>query len=271
MFKEVKLFFKEYPPKETATLTTPILILHGLFGSSKNWVSVSDFLSHYSKVYSLDLRNHGDSPHSSEHSLSAMAEDIKEFIEDRRLKKVILLGHSMGGLVSMTFALRYPEMVEDLIIQDIAPRDYEFKYEGELAVLRTDLSTFKNRQEIDSATSKFVTNPFIRNFLLMNLDRTESGGYRWKLNVEAISNSKNMFQSEFSGTDKQYSGKVIFIIGGDSEYFRTSDKIVCLEYFPNAKFETIPGGDHYIHFTKAEEFRKILTSFMDSIVSGSEK
>lgn len=267
----MKLFFKEYPPKETATITTPILILHGLFGSSKNWVSVSYFLSHYSKVYSLDLRNHGDSPHSSEHSLSAMAEDLKEFINDHGLKKVILLGHSMGGLVSMTFALRYPEMVENLIIQDIAPRDYEFKYEGELAVLRTDLSSFKNRQEIDSATSKFVKNPFIRNFLLMNLDRTESGEYRWKLNVDAISHSKNMFLSEFSGTDKKYSGKVMFIIGGISEYFQTSDKIVCLEYFPNAKFETIPGGDHYIHFTKAEEFRKILTTFMDSIVSGSEK
>ncbi|MGJ4788555.1 alpha/beta fold hydrolase [Leptospira koniambonensis] len=271
MFKEVKLFFKEYPAKETAKLTTPILILHGLFGSSKNWVSVSDFLSHYSKVYSLDLRNHGDSPHSTEHSLSLMAEDVKEFIEDHKLGRVILLGHSMGGLVAMTFALRHPEKVQDLIIQDIAPRDYEFKYEGELAVLRTDLSNFKNRQEIDSATSNFVTNPFIRNFLLMNLDRTESGQYRWKLNVDAISHSKNMFQAEFSGADKQYSGKVIFIIGGDSEYFHTSDKIVCLEYFPNSKFETIPGGDHYIHFTKAEEFRKILTAFMDSIVSDSGK
>ncbi|MCR1794324.1 MULTISPECIES: alpha/beta fold hydrolase [unclassified Leptospira] len=271
MFKEVKLFFKEYPPKETATLTTPILILHGLFGSSKNWVSVSDFLSQYSKVYSLDLRNHGDSPHSSEHSLSVMAEDIKEFLEDHGLEKVILLGHSMGGLVAMTFTLRYPEKVEDLIIQDIAPRDYDFKYEGELTLLRTDLSSFKNRQEIDSATSQFVTNPFIRNFLLMNLDRAESGQYRWKLNVDAISRSKNMFRSEFSGRLNQYSGKVIFIIGGDSEYFHTSDKIVCLEYFPNAMFETIPGGDHYIHFTKAEEFRKILASFMDSIVSGSEK
>lgn len=271
MFKEVKLFFKEYPPKETAILTTPILILHGLFGSSKNWVSVSEFLSNYSKVYSLDLRNHGDSPHSTEHSLSAMAEDVKEFIEDHGLNKVILLGHSMGGLVAMTFSLRYPEKVEDLIIQDIAPRDYEFEYEGELAVLRTDLSNFKNRQEIDAASSKYLSNPFIRNFLLMNLDRTESGQYRWKLNVDAISRSKNMFRSEFSGADRQYSGNVMFIIGGISEYFHTSDKIVCLEYFPNAKFETIPGGDHYIHFTKADEFRKILTEFMDSIVSGREK
>nr|WP_246048801.1 alpha/beta fold hydrolase [Leptospira sarikeiensis] len=263
----MKLFFKEHPAKEGSSLTTPIIILHGLFGSSKNWVTVSDFLSSYSKVYTLDLRNHGDSPHSPDHSLSLMAEDVKEFLDDHGLEKVILLGHSMGGLVAMTFALKYPDLVSDLIIQDISPRDYEFKYEGELAVFHTDLSSFKNRQEIDSVASQFVPNPFIRNFLLMNLDRMEDGKYRWKLNVEAIERSKRVFQSEFNDPNKTYPGKTLFVIGGDSEYFHPTDIEIASKYFPNAKFETIPGGDHYIHFTKAKEFQAILTSFMDSIVS----
>ncbi|TGJ99253.1 alpha/beta fold hydrolase [Leptospira semungkisensis] len=265
MLEEVKLSFKEYPAKETARFSFPILILHGLFGSSKNWVSVADFLSHYSHVFSLDLRNHGDSPHSSDHTLHSMSQDILEFLEDHNIPKAIILGHSMGGLVAMTFTLEHPERVETLVIQDIAPRDYPFNYDSELAVLRTDLSKYKTRQEIDQATSSFLPNPFIRNFLLMNLERTESGSYKWKLNVEGIASSRRMFQSQFPGNEKKYLGNVLFITGGSSEYFLKGDKEVAISYFPNARFETIPGGDHYIHFTKAQEYQRILTGFMDSL------
>lgn len=84
----------------------PIIVLHGLFGSSKNWLSVGDFLSQYADVYLLDLRNHGDSPHSSEHSIASMVEDIEVWVTKQKLEKPVILGHSMGGLVSMGFALK---------------------------------------------------------------------------------------------------------------------------------------------------------------------
>ncbi|WP_020198580.1 alpha/beta fold hydrolase [Leptospira interrogans] len=275
----------------------PIIVLHGLFGSSKNWLSVGDFLSQYADVYLLDLRNHGDSPHSSEHSIASMVEDIEvwvtkqklekpvilghssehsiaSMVEDievwvtkQKLEKPVILGHSMGGLVSMGFALKNPNILSLLFIEDIAPRNYPFHYESELLCLRTDVSSFKSRQEIDSALTKILPNAFIRNFLEMNLERLENnGGYRWKLNVEGVANSPRLFQDFFDKyTNYPYTGRTYFITGGVSEYFHKEDIEIARNFFPNSKFYLIPGGDHYIHFTKSFEFKKILESIFEKL------
>ncbi|KAA1267102.1 alpha/beta fold hydrolase [Leptospira interrogans] len=245
----------------------PIIVLHGLFGSSKNWLSVGDFLSQYADVYLLDLRNHGDSPHSSEHSIASMVEDIEVWVTKQKLKKPVILGHSMGGLVSMGFALKNPNILSLLFIEDIAPRNYPFHYESELLCLRTDVSSFKSRQEIDSALTKILPNAFIRNFLEMNLERLENnGGYRWKLNVEGVANSPRLFQDFFDKyTNYPYTGRTYFITGGVSEYFHKEDIEIARNFFPNSKFYLIPGGDHYIHFTKSFEFKKILESIFEKL------
>lgn len=242
----------------------PILVLHGLFGSSKNWLSVGDFLSLYSDVYLMDLRNHGDSPHSSEHSLASMVEDIEAWIAKTEIEKPVILGHSMGGLVSMGFALKNPNIPSLLFIEDIAPKDYPFHYESEIACLRTDVSGFKSRQEIDAALTKILPNAFIRNFLEMNLERTETGGYRWKLNTEGIAGSPRLLQDFFGRyTDQPYPGQTYFITGGASEYFRKEDMPIAKNFFPNSRFYGIPNGDHYIHFTKAAEFKRIVESIFE--------
>ncbi|EKR26149.1 alpha/beta hydrolase family protein [Leptospira interrogans serovar Bataviae str. L1111] len=245
----------------------PIIVLHGLFGSSKNWLSVGDFLSQYADVYLLDLRNHGDSPHSSEHSIASMVEDIEVWVTKQKLEKPVILGHSMGGLVSMGFALKNPNILSLLFIEDIAPRNYPFHYESELLCLRTDVSSFKSRQEIDSALTKILPNAFIRNFLEMNLERLENnGGYRWKLNVEGVANSPRLFQDFFDKyTNYPYTGRTYFITGGVSEYFHKEDIEMARNFFPNSKFYLIPGGDHYIHFTKSFEFKKILESIFEKL------
>lgn len=245
----------------------PIIVLHGLFGSSKNWLSVGDFLSQYADVYLLDLRNHGDSPHSSEHSIASMVEDIEVWVTKQKLKKPVILGHSMGGLVSMGFALKNQNILSLLFIEDIAPRNYPFHYESELLCLRTDVSSFKSRQEIDSALTKILPNAFIRNFLEMNLERLENnGGYRWKLNVEGVANSPRLFQDFFDKyTNYPYTGRTYFITGGVSEYFHKEDIEIARNFFPNSKFYLIPGGDHYIHFTKSFEFKKILESIFEKL------
>ncbi|EMN47615.1 alpha/beta hydrolase family protein [Leptospira interrogans str. L1207] len=245
----------------------PIIVLHGLFGSSKNWLSVGDFLSQYADVYLLDLRNHGDSPHSSEHSIASMVEDIEVWVTKQKLEKPVILGHSMGGLVSMGFALKNPNILSLLFIEDIAPRNYPFHYESELLCLRTDVSDFKSRQEIDSALTKILPNAFIRNFLEMNLERLENnGGYRWKLNVEGVANSPRLFQDFFDKyTNYPYTGRTYFITGGVSEYFHKEDIEIARNFFPNSKFYLIPGGDHYIHFTKSFEFKKILESIFEKL------
>ncbi|EMN52614.1 MULTISPECIES: alpha/beta fold hydrolase [Leptospira] len=245
----------------------PIIVLHGLFGSSKNWLSVGDFLSQYADVYLLDLRNHGDSPHSSEHSIASMVEDIEVWVTKQKLEKPVILGHSMGGLVSMGVALKNPNILSLLFIEDIAPRNYPFHYESELLCLRTDVSGFKSRQEIDSALTKILPNAFIRNFLEMNLERLENnGGYRWKLNVEGVANSPRLFQDFFDKyTNYPYTGRTYFITGGVSEYFHKEDIEIARNFFPNSKFYLIPGGDHYIHFTKSFEFKKILESIFEKL------
>ncbi|EJP05884.1 alpha/beta fold hydrolase [Leptospira interrogans] len=245
----------------------PIIVLHGLFGSSKNWLSVGGFLSQYADVYLLDLRNHGDSPHSSEHSIASMVEDIEVWVTKQKLEKPVILGHSMGGLVSMGFALKNPNILSLLFIEDIAPRNYPFHYESELLCLRTDVSSFKSRQEIDSALTKILPNAFIRNFLEMNLERLENnGGYRWKLNVEGVANSPRLFQDFFDKyTNYPYTGRTYFITGGVSEYFHKEDIEIARNFFPNSKFYLIPGGDHYIHFTKSFEFKKILESIFEKL------
>ncbi|EMJ96171.1 alpha/beta fold hydrolase [Leptospira alstonii] len=242
----------------------PILVLHGLFGSSKNWLSVGNFLSRYADVYLMDLRNHGDSPHSSQHSLASMVEDMETWITKRKIEKPAILGHSMGGLVAMGFALKNPNIPSLLFVEDIAPKDYPFHYESELACFRTDVSVFKSRQEIDSVLTKILPDPFIRNFLEMNLERLENGGYYWKLNVEGIASSPRLLQDFFSKYEKSpYSGKTYFITGQNSKYFLKEDIEVARNLFPNSKFYGIPGGDHYIHFTKASEFRKIVESIFE--------
>ncbi|AKP26043.1 Alpha/beta hydrolase [Leptospira interrogans serovar Manilae] len=245
----------------------PIIVLHGLFGSSKNWLSVGDFLSQYADVYLLDLRNHGDSPHSSEHSIASMVEDIEVWVTKQKLEKPVILGHSMGGLVSMGFALKNPNILSLLFIEDIAPKNYPFHYKSELLCLRTDVSSFKSRQEIDLALTKILPNAFIRNFLEMNLERLENnGGYRWKLNVEGVANSPRLFQDFFDKyTNYPYTGRTYFITGGVSEYFHKEDIEIARNFFPNSKFYLIPGGDHYIHFTKSFEFKKILESIFEKL------
>ncbi|TGM96389.1 alpha/beta fold hydrolase [Leptospira yasudae] len=242
----------------------PILVLHGLFGSSKNWLSVGDFLSRYSDVYLMDLRNHGDSPHSSEHSLASMVEDMEVWIAKNGIENPVILGHSMGGLVSMGFALKNPNIPSILLIEDIAPKDYPFHYESEMACLRTDVSGFNSRQEIDAALTKILPDAFVRNFLEMNLERREEGGYRWKLNVEGIAGSPRLLQDFFGRyANRPYQRQTYFITGGISEYFLEEDRPTARSFFPNSKFYEIPGGDHYMHFTKAAEFRRIVESILE--------
>ena len=100
----------------------PLLILHGLFGSSDNWTSIARQLSENHAVFLLDQRNHGKSPHTAEFGYAQMAADVREFLEDHGLKNIILIGHSMGGKVAMKLATEYPMRVKKLIVADIAPK-----------------------------------------------------------------------------------------------------------------------------------------------------
>lgn len=264
----VTLAYKFYPhvsDSQTKTLLTQtqfnFLILHGLFGSSKNWVSISKFLSEYGNVYSLDLRNHGDSPHVEDHSIPSMAQDIGEFIGQHGLKDVVLLGHSMGGLVSMYYDLTNPGVLKKLIIQDISPRAYPFVYEREIEAMSIPLDGLTSRVDIDTEMKKILPNDFIRQFLQMSLERNEDGSYRWKLNVPVLGSQRKLFDSSFSDLKPSFT-ETYFILGDSSEYIEESDLEKMNHYFPNSVVEKIAGGGHYIHYTHQEDYITLLAKFL---------
>lgn len=258
------LAHKFYPFESGHSPKYNFIILHGLFGSSKNWVTVSRYLSKFGNVYSLDLRNHGDSPHTAEHSIPLMAEDIYSFLQEKKLTNVILLGHSMGGLVSLYFDCMHPNLLSALIIQDIAPRSYPFIYDNEIASLSFPLQGYTSRSEIDSEMKKFVPDVFIRQFLQMSLDRNETGEYRWKMNVDVINHSRRVFENPFP---KVWDSKTpcLFLVGGDSEYISPSDKTLVEGCYPHVVWKVIPGGGHYIHYTHQDLYLDLLRDFIQNL------
>ncbi len=251
----MKLFFRKVEGSGN-----PIIILHGLFGSSKNWLTNAKKISDYGTIYLPDARNHGDSPHTETHDLQGMVDDLKELILAEGISKPTIIGHSMGGLVAGLFSIQNPDLIEKLIVIDIAPRSYEIHYKQEFDALNMDVSKYNSRQDIDQDMERILPDPFIRQFLQMNLEKVEEG-YRWKLNVKGIQNSRKALNFELSDNEK-FQGKTMFILGEKSEYIREDDLAKIKMHFPNAKIEKVKDGDHYLHYKKQEEFLKVVTGFL---------
>ena len=248
--------------KEIGGEGTPILILHGLFGSSKNWLSNGKALCEYGKVYLLDLRNHGDSFHSDSHHLQDLVEDLKQYMDSKQIERAVLLGHSMGGLATSFFSLLYPDRVVAPVVVDIAPRSYPLQYTQEFAALNMDVSQYQNRQELDSEMAKVLPNTFIRQFLQMNLQRNPNGGYKWKLNVPALQKARDGLSLQVSELEP-YNDKALFVLGSESSYINDPEDIdLILETFPLANIQTITGAEHYLHYTHADEFLQIVKEFL---------
>ena len=251
----MKLHFTKIPGPEKYNF----LILHGLFGSGKNWTTVGNALKSYGNVWLIDARNHGDSPHTDTHTLNDMTEDLRDFMLDHEIENPVIIGHSMGGLTAMNYALKHQPAMP-IVIVDIFPVDLNFAHENELASLQLDVGNAASRGEIDQKMQEFVADKFIRQFLQMNLEKTP-GGYRWKINTKALLDRKNMFKGYFSG-DISYNGEILFVMGEKSPYYRRQDEEQTRRIFPNARIEVIPDGTHYLHYANFEAFLRIVTGFL---------
>ncbi|MBP7281348.1 MAG: alpha/beta fold hydrolase [Leptospiraceae bacterium] len=254
----MKLFYREYPNQQR-----PLIIIHGLFGSSKNWISNAKELNKLVYVYSIDVRNHGDSPHSETHTIDELVLDLKEFIDEHNIEKPILLGHSMGGLNALTFALKYPELIHSLIVVDIAPRSYRVNYEAEFNALGMNVSNFESRQKIDEEMAHILPDTFIRQFLQMNLEKIDTG-YKWKLNVETLKKSENALNLNLAD-NMQFPKKCLFVLGEISEYINSKDLELINKFFPNSKIQTIKQAGHYLHYTHSKEFLEIVSKFISEL------
>lgn len=252
----MKLFHRELGQGQ------PIILLHGIFGSSDNWLTQSRMLSENYHTYALDLRNHGQSFHDDVFDYPAMVADVMEFMETHRIENPIVIGHSMGGKVGMNLAVAHPEKVQKLIVVDIAPRPYNMEnyivLEGLNAI---DIDQVKSRQEADDMLARHVDEPDVRQFLLKNLQRKAEGGYTWKLNLPAITANirKIGLPLEFEGT---FEKPTLFIRGSRSVYVRDKDIETIKGIFPAATVETLPTG-HWVPAEKPKEFVEMIKRWLE--------
>jgi pimeloyl-ACP methyl ester carboxylesterase len=237
----------------------PIVILHGLFGSSQNWSGMGRRLVTLGGVFALDLRNHGDSPHSPTHSLADCVGDLHEWTLAHGREPIRLIGHSMGGQVAMGFAIAFPELVSGLAVLDIAPRPYPADHEKELRALQTDIRRCRSRAELDALLSPLLPDLRDRQFLLTNAVR-EGEGFRWRLNVEALRLAT--VSRDFAEVMGSYAGETLLVACGRSAYITKEDIGLMQRLFPGVRIETIPEADHWPHISAPAELERSLKEFL---------
>lgn len=248
----------------------PLLILHGLFGSSDNWLTLGRKLGEQYKVYLIDQRNHGRSPWSEDWDYQFMAEDLLEFVKTHQLEDFILVGHSMGGKTAMNYAARYyPSKVQKLVVVDIAPKPYRVHHDTIVEGLRAlDLSQINSRKEADDQLAQYVEEAGVRMFLLKNLyrpkgDNNEAKKFDWRINLSVIGdNLVNV--SDGLAENLQYDGPTLFVRGVNSNYIKESDENLIKKHFPNAALQSVEQAGHWVHAEKPQEFLEILLNFIQN-------
>lgn len=242
----------------------PLIIMHGVFGSSDNWQTLGKVFAETYKVYLVDLRNHGNSPHSDEFDYDVMVKDVVELMNDQGINKAHILGHSMGGKVAMHLATEYAEKVDKLIIVDIAPKYYpphhQQIFEGFHSV---DLKSLENRKDADDQMAAVIKNFGVRQFILKNLDRNKDGSFSWKLNLNAIENAIEKVGEAIEG-DVSFDGQTFFIAGSKSDYITNEDHDLIREHFPKALIATVKDAGHWVHAEKPKELGEMVIEFLAS-------
>ena len=244
---------------------TPLIILHGFLGSLDNWQTVSPRLSSRFTVFTVDLRNHGLSPHDETINYDVMSHDVFEFLEQHSLPSVHIAGHSMGGKVAMQFATDHTERVDKLIVVDMAPRTYEPLQRPVLDALRSiDLSVHKSFGEVDAALMTAIPETAMRRFLLKNLMRDRRTGLRWKINLEAISRNYDGLAKAIAPRRK-FEKPACFIRAGRSNYIKDDDVRLIKDIFPAAVIVTVADAGHWVHVDAPEKFLKIVMDFLAGV------
>jgi esterase len=239
-----------------------IIMLHGLFGSLENLGGIGRLLADQLCVHSLDLRNHGRSPHHPQMNYQNMATDIINYMNDAGLEKAHLLGHSMGGKTAMQLALSNPERVKSLIVADIAPVHYPPHHDEVFEGLRqVEPAQLQSRQQADELLKNTVPELAVRQFLLKNLVKEGAGGFYWRMNLAAINHNYAHIMAGLHH-DQAFSGKVLFIKGGTSDYIKPQYRDHTLLLFPNAEVKVMPNTGHWLHAEKPDLFAAIVKRFL---------
>ena len=235
----------------------PVMIVHGLYGSGRNWGVIAKRLSDQFFVITVDLRNHGDSPWLDTHNYHVMADDLVEVINSLNIKPNII-GHSMGGKAAMVLALKRPNLVRNLIIADIAPIKYEHDQSQFIeAMQKVDLSKVEKRSDATLALSKFVEDKSLQNFFTQSLDIKAK---RWKLNLKVLRSEMSEILS-FPKIESEFSGHSLFLKGEKSDYIKSEHRKLIKSLFTKARFATFKEAGHWLHAEKPREFESAARLF----------
>ena len=241
----------------------PVIILHGLFGTLDNWQTIAKKLAENYQVYIVDQRNHGRSPHDDTFNYEVLAEDLQAFMESQWIYEAHVIGHSMGGKTAMQFALTYPELVNQLIVVDIAPKAYEGGHQGIFeALFSLDLEKINSRKEADVLLAEKINDFGVRQFLLKNLTRNKAGGFKWKMNLPAIYQNYNQILSAIDNDDS-FNKPTLFIRGGQSDYIEEGDLKEINNLFPIANLKTVENAGHWVHAVAPATLLNMVTSFLN--------
>lgn len=250
----VRLAFTHYP-SENGGDAAPLVVAHGLFGSGRNWTSLAKKLAADRPVYSVDLRNHGESPWDARMDYPAMASDLLAFAAEEIGEPALFLGHSMGGKAVMAAALSAPDQVLGAIVADIAPVAYAHSQGVYLAAMRgVDLSAVRRRGDAEPMLAVAVPEPDLRAFILQNLT-ISSQGARWRLNLDALDHGMAQILGwPDSLNTAAYPGQAFFLHGGASDYVTPAAETAVRARFPNATIDSLPGAGHWLHAEQPRPF-----------------
>ncbi|MBO0709925.1 MAG: alpha/beta fold hydrolase [Acetobacteraceae bacterium] len=244
-----------------AGVGTPVVLLHGLFGSGQNFGTVQRRLSARFRAIALDLRNHGTSPHDPLMSYPAMAADVVETLRALDALPAVLIGHSMGGKVAMRAALDAPSLVRRLIVADIAPVAYPPRYRSFAEAMRTlRLEPGLTRAEADAGLEALVPDAPVRAFLLQNLKLGAAPG--WRIGLAAIEAALPALEGWTAPEAAQYRGPTLFVAGARSDYIRPDVRGLIRALFPAARFATIKDAGHWVHAENPGAFVRVIESFL---------
>lgn len=265
--KAVGLAYERYEPKSDST---PLLVIHGLFGSKRNW---GTFCRTYNEmtgreIIAVDCRNHGESEHSAEMSYPLMCHDIKNTLTQLDIPKAVVIGHSMGGKLAMTMALTMPSYIEKVIVVDVSPfpssLNWLDEFQGYLqAMINVDFSQVKTRSDVDSILATSIPSPGIRSFILTNLRKDEQGNFSWQLNLKGLQqNIENVFTGIHLNGHEAFKRETLFVAGGKSDHLKPHDLREIRTMFPEASLEVVPDASHFVHTDQPKEFLEIVDKFL---------
>jgi pimeloyl-ACP methyl ester carboxylesterase len=242
----------------------PLLVVHGLFGSGRNWHSIAKRLSDRFRIFAVDLRNHGDSPWTPTMTLDDLCSDLLRFLDDHHIPQATVLGHSLGGKASMLLALRHAPRVEQLIVVDIAPAPYAHGFAAHIAAMRTlDVSSATRRAEAAERLAATLADPATAGFLAQNL-ATGTHGLVWKLNLDGIDAAMPSLLGFPAAIGTSYEGRTLFIRGDHSDYIGRDHQGQLFSLFPQAEFAVISEAGHRVHADQPGAFVDTLLDFVDS-------